>query len=197
VIVITRVALHLCAVATAIARRSVALALLLALSGCAAAVRPDAPPPTTGNTKPIFVLNHGWHSGLAIHESDIPPGLLPEANDFSNAENLEVGWGDWDYYQAPNAGVGLATRAALFSRASTLHVVGFRGAAKDYFPEAQIFELSVSEDGFRRLIQFISDTFIRESDENPRPGFYPDSRFYPAREVLHLQELQHVGGRDA
>ncbi|HEY1370997.1 MAG TPA: DUF2459 domain-containing protein [Candidatus Binatia bacterium] len=121
-----------------------------------------------------------------MRRADIPPGLLREAADFPSAESLEFGWGDWDYYQATDAGPGLATRAAFFSRASALHVVGFNGAARDYFPDSEVYELTVSEEGFRNLIRFISDTFMRESGEKPRPGLYPDSRFYPARGRFHL-----------
>ncbi|HEY1268997.1 MAG TPA: DUF2459 domain-containing protein [Candidatus Binatia bacterium] len=175
------------AAAKNIARRAVALALLLCLFACTTIAQPDTPPVPAGTEKSVFFLNHnGWHSGLAFRRADIPPNLLPEAVDFPSAESLEFGWGDWDFYQASHAGPGLATRVAFFSRGSTLHVVGFNGAARDYFTEAEVYELTVSGEGFRNLIQFISDTFMRESGEKPRPGLYPDSQFYPARGRFHL-----------
>lgn len=163
--------------------------LFVFLSSCATASERLALPAPGETGKRIFVLNHGWHTGIAIKKADIPRGLLPETEDFPGAESLEIGWGDWDYYQSPDPGAGLATKAAFFSGGSILHVIGFSGAVEDYFRGVEIFELTVSEEGFRRLSRFVSDAFLRpesEPREKPRRGFYPNSRFYPARGKFHL-----------
>ncbi|MGH7835165.1 MAG: DUF2459 domain-containing protein [Candidatus Binatia bacterium] len=165
------------------------LTAFLLVSCCAAAVE-DVPLSAQGETgKRIFVVNHGWHSGIVIKKAEIPGGLLPEAADFPGAESLEIGWGDWDYYQAPDPGVASAIKAAFFSSRSVVHVGGFSGAVEDYFRGAEVFALTVSEEGFRRLNQFVSDSFLRSESqplEKPRDGLYPNSRFYPARGKFHL-----------
>ena len=61
-------------------------------------------------TRSVFVVNHGWHSGIVIKKGDILEGVLPEVRDFPDAEYLEIGWGDRDYYQVPDPGLGLALK---------------------------------------------------------------------------------------
>jgi uncharacterized protein (TIGR02117 family) len=157
------------------------------LSGCAAAVEQPLAQPAAGETgKRVFVVNYGWHTGIAVSKADIPHGLLPEAEDLPGA-SLEIGWGDRDFYQSPDAGIGLAIKAAFFSGGSVVHLTAFDGAVGDYFRGAEIYELTVSADGYLRLIQFVSESFLRsEGPEASWPGLYPNSRFYPARGKFHL-----------
>jgi uncharacterized protein (TIGR02117 family) len=157
------------------------------LSGCAAAVEQPFARPAPGEAgKRVFVVNYGWHTGIAISKADIPHGLLPEAEDLPGA-TLEIGWGDRDFYQTPDAGIGFAIKAAFFSGGSVVHVTAFDGAVGNYFRGAEILELKVSADGYLRLIQFVSDSFLRpETPEESRQGLFPNSRFYPARGKFHL-----------
>jgi len=135
------------------------------------------------NVRTVFVVHDAWHSAIVVKKADIPAGVLPEIKDFPSAEYLEFSWGDRDYFPAPDGGLGLALKAAFWSSGSVLHVVGFRDTMKDTFPSAEIIELVLSDDGFRRLIKFISDTFSRPhppTPAEPRPGLFPNGRFYSA-----------------
>jgi uncharacterized protein (TIGR02117 family) len=168
-------------------RSAVLLFLLLA---CASA-GPIADPQShreRGKARRVFVVNHGWHSAIVIGKADIPEGLLPEIGDFPDADYLEIGWGDRDYYQAPDPGLGSALKAAFWSSGSVLHVAAFKGSVENYFPQSEIVEIALSDEAFRQLVQFISDTFLR-SDSAPvetRSGLYGNSRFYAARGRFHL-----------
>ena len=157
------------------------------LSGCAAAVEQPFARPAAGEAgKRVFVVNYGWHTGIAISKADIPHGLLPEAEDLPG-ETLEIGWGDRDFYQAPEAGIGLAIKAVFFSDGSVVHVTAFDGAVENHFRGAEIYGLTLSAEGYQRLTQFVSDSFLRpDSPKASRQGLYPNSRFYPAREKFHL-----------
>ena len=115
--------------------------------------------------------------------ADISAAILPEMKDFPSAEYLEFSWGDEDYFPAPNGGVGLVLKAAFWSSGSVLHVVGFRDTVEKTFPGAEIIEVVLSEEGFQGLIKFISDTFSRPyppTPAEPRPGLFPNGRFYSA-----------------
>jgi uncharacterized protein (TIGR02117 family) len=165
--------------------------LIILLLACACA-RPFAELPSSeagGKTKSIFVVNYGWHSALVIKKTDISEGVMPEVKDFSDAEYLEVGWGDWDYYQASDPGLRLALKAAFWSSRSVLHVAGFKGAVENYFRGSETVEIVLGEKAHHRLIQFLSDTFSRPAGAAPletRPGLYANSRFYPATGKFHL-----------
>jgi uncharacterized protein (TIGR02117 family) len=158
--------------------------------GCATFVEQPFARPASGETgKRIFVVNHGWHTGIVLKKADIAPGLLPEAKDLPTGDSLEIGWGDRDFYQTPDAGVGLAIKAAFFSSGSVVHVAAFSGPVEDYFSSAEIYQLTLADEGYRRLTLFVSDSFLRPESptrEEPRHGLYPNSRFYPARGKFHL-----------
>ena len=168
--------------------RSVAFAIMLlaaAMLGCAAAAPSQASPPD----RTIYVVSHGWHTGIVIRRGDIPAALWPEIADFPNAEYLEVGWGDRDYYIAPGFDLWLATKALLWPTASVLHVVGFSGSVPDNFPLSEIVELRVSPEKLEPLLRLIHDSHARASDAVVAPiarGLYGDGRFYPSREQFHL-----------
>ena len=168
------------------AASGVLLVLVIAtILGCAAP--PRAEPSSSDRT--IYVVSHGWHTGLVIRRSDIPAGLWPESADFPQAEYLEVGWGDRDFYMARDFDLLLATKAARGSTSSVLHVVGISGALAEYFPSSEIVELRVSTQSLRPLVQLIDDSHAREgggSVASIGPGLYGDSRFYPSRERFHL-----------
>ena len=129
-------------------------------------------------------MHDRWHAGIVVKKSDVPLALLPEVRDFPGAEYLEFSWGDRDYFPAPDSGIGVALKAAFWSSGSVLHVVGFNGAARNYYPAAEVLQIDLSEQNFQLLIKFISDTFSRPPDA--RPGLSPNARFYAAEGKFSL-----------
>jgi len=156
----------------------------LVLLACAASVRePQRPPENTAHFT-VFLIGHGWHSGLAIRRSDISPGLWPESADFPEAQFLEVGWGDWDFYQASDFNLWLMVKAGLWSTASVLYVAGLRYPVGEYYPCSDVIELAMSKPHFERLLGYIHNTFARGVSGRVFPlstGKPQIGRFYPAR----------------
>ncbi len=137
----------------------------------------------------IYVVNHGWHTGLVVKRADIPLGLVPEAADFTDADYLELGWGDWDFYQADAPGLWLTLKAAFWPTASVLHVVGVQGAVTGWFAGYEIVRLPLARNHAVRLAGFIHRSFARNGAWKARPigpGYGRDSHFYPARGKFHL-----------
>ena len=179
--------------------------ILLALGACAAPLPGPAEPQGGGPRVAVYLVAHDKHSGIVIRRADIPVGLWPEIRDFPHAEYLEVGWGDRDYYYGRNQGLGGALRAAFGSNnPSVLHVAGVRGTLTENFPASEIIEVTLSRDGFDRLIRYIHDAYDRAGAPAVAPlgpGLYGDSRFYPERESFNLFRTCNVwtarGLRDA
>jgi uncharacterized protein (TIGR02117 family) len=163
------------------------VALLLA-SGCAPPLT-ELQPGAQENDRKIFVVNYGWHTSIVIKKADIHSSALPELRDFPDAEYVDIGWGDWDYYQAPDPGLGLALKAAFWSSRSVLHVIGFKDAVENYFSGSEIVRITLSDEAFRMLVEFVSAAFVRPDGVGPAPGLHglaPNSRFYPATGRFHL-----------
>jgi uncharacterized protein (TIGR02117 family) len=172
-----------------VASFSVLLVALLLASGCAPPLTELQLGAQAENAKNIFVVNYGWHTSIVIKKGDIHSSALPELRDFPDAEYMDVGWGDWDYYQAPDPGPRLALKAAFWSSRSVLHVIGFKGAVESYFTGSEIVRITLSDEAFRMLIEFISAAFLRPDGAGPAPGLRglaPNSRFYPATGRFHL-----------
>jgi uncharacterized protein (TIGR02117 family) len=129
-------------------------------------------------------VDHGWHTGLVVRVADLPGDLWPERADFPGARFLEVAWGDRDFYVAPRGTSGLAMRAALVSRGSVLHVVGFREPVSVAFPAREVIAVTLSRRGFAELARFVDATHDRGGASRGArlaPGLYGDGGFYPAR----------------
>jgi len=167
----------------------------VACCACAATVKDLFPPGDNAPTSPIYLVSHGWHVGMVLRRADIPAGLWPENVDFPYAEFLEVGWGDKQYYQDPDAHFGITLRAALWPTASVLHIVGFKGAVTAYYSSGEIIEIKLSEPGFELLSRYIAASFARDESGQAQPlgrGLYGNSRFYLSRESYHLLNTCNV-----
>ncbi len=161
--------------------------MLVVLSAC---VTPAGPAPTSesGPVIAVYLVAHDGHTGIALPRAEIPAGLWPESREFPQAEYLEVGWGNRDYYFGGNQGL-LGTLSAVFPSPSVLHVAGFQGSPARFFRANEIVELAVPPDGFEGLVRYIHDAHERVGALPAAPlgpGLYGDSRFYPAWESFHL-----------
>jgi len=159
------------------------------LSACLGPVKSLYPPDIGTQIKYVYVISHGWHTGIAIRTRDISRGIWPQSQEFAAVEYIEAGWGDWDYYQAPKATSGLTLKAALLPTRSVIHLVGFNNPPSEYFSESTVIEIALSEKGFARLSEFIAGEYSDAASINdtaPRQDLYPISRFYPARGVFHV-----------
>ena len=160
-----------------------------AAAGCAKSIEGLYPPAPAELVQPIYVINHGWHTGIAVRRAGIPEGVWPEHADLADSEYLEVGWGNREFYMAPEGTPGLALKAALWPTPSVLHVAGFDGPVPQFFRQREIVEILVSARGFQRLAAFIGDAYAKDGAGRTMvlgQGQYANSRFYAAREKYSL-----------
>lgn len=165
---------------------SVALVVPVAVllgAACLGPVR-DLYPPRSGEVPvTVFVVGHGWHTGVVVRRDDIPTEAWPESERFPAARFLEVGWGDRAFYESPDAGVSLALKAAFASESSVLHVAGFDRPPAESFSRAEIIAIELSARGMESMAGFISRAYARDAAGEPielGPGLYRGSRFYAA-----------------
>lgn len=168
---------------------------LLLLSACAGPKSGLFPPRPGDSTKPVYIINNGWHASFVVKRQDIPIEVWPESNDFPEATYLEVGWGDKDYYMTPGFNLWYAFKALFWPTASVLHIVGFSDPIGVFFPESEIIEIPLSFSGFERLCDTIHDSYAKDENGRPvpvGPGLYGNSLFYLSREKYHLFKTSNV-----
>src|SRR5262247_1442707 len=143
--------------------------VLLSGAGCATPGPPLYPVSAQEEPRYIYVVRHEWHTGLVVKYDDIELHLWPEKNDFPEALYLEVGWGDRDFYQTPQPGLGSLLQAALKSPASVLFVIEVPTTVTRYFPYADILEIPLSRRGLEELVRFIHATYKRDASGQTIP----------------------------
>jgi uncharacterized protein (TIGR02117 family) len=165
-----------------------ALFLLSLLSGCSRPIKNLYPPPQSPQNKRVTVVNHGWHSGIILSRADAAEGLRV-FKEFEEARYLEIGWGDEAYYQADVVTSKMTLQAALWPTDSVVQVVSIPTEPADYFSGEKSIGLELSEEGFRKLLEFVDGTFALDGNGGPIPlgkGLYGKSRFYKARGTFHF-----------
>jgi len=158
------------------------------LFACASPPNNLFPPGPNEPSRTIYLVSHGWHAGIVVKRTDIPAGIWPQHHEFPEAEYLELGWGDKDYYMTPKPGLGITLKAGLLPTASVLHVVGFRGPVTRYFPRSEVIRIDLTEAGFQRLCRYLENSYARDEtglSQPLGPSLYGAGQFYLSRETYH------------
>ena len=160
-------------------------------------------PPGPGEPRiEIFVVSHGYHSGLVLPRETVAEAaslrghvaLGAMAQRFSNYRLLEIGWGDEGFYRhVPNVAsltFGLAVRALLMpGNPSVVHVVGLPGHPREVFRRADIVRVELSRGGFARMLDALEASFGKQGAavaEPLGPGLYGPSLFYRGVDAFHV-----------
>lgn len=168
---------------------------LLAVWGLLLAARCHLPRQTTrpqadqDRTSALYVVQHGWHAGIAVRRSDLPDGAWPVLDAFPDARYLEVGWGEARYYPGESRGVWGAVRAGGWPTASVLHVVPIPAAVPDAFPQNKIVRVPVGADGLAAVTAYVAASFEPVEADTAAAlseGLYPGSRFYASSLSYHV-----------
>lgn len=184
---------------------AIALAILVLAGATARPSNPDLWPPKPGEpATEIFVVSHGYHSGIALStgqvaavarkNGDLALSLLAER--FGGYPFIEIGWGEQDFYASvPTVGdlqFGLAARA-LFrpDNKSVLHVVGLPDTPRAVFRSSDIVRVAVSEAGYARMLSALNATFALSDGAKGHlqvlgRGLYGPSLFFRADRAFHM-----------
>jgi uncharacterized protein (TIGR02117 family) len=177
--------------------------LLIATVLTARSADPALWPPAPGApTIEIHVVNHGYHTGIAVLRTAAAgvarerglSALLAVTERFADYRWLEIGWGEENFYRAvPDVAsltVGLAARALFHpGNVSVMHVVGLSRHPRASFPHSDIVPIGLSEAGFARLAERLDASLARTgpdgAPEDLGPGLYGPSRFFRAVETFY------------
>ena len=131
----------------------------------------------------VYVVNHGWHTGIILPLRDFDPQRTLGTAYFNNRNWIEIGWGDAAFYQARGDDVWLGIRALLTPTDAVMHVHGFLSPPMENFRHSEVLRVALSETGYRRLIARLKANFDRDPDGRAVPvkgGLYGVSYFYKA-----------------
>jgi uncharacterized protein (TIGR02117 family) len=165
------------------------LSLLTGCSTLPKAIKPSLQINPIRNLQEIYIVNHGWHTGLIIN-ADSLNNLIPSLKDrFDTTAFYEIGWGDTQFYLAREISSGMTLRAIFWPTETVLHIVGLSKEPHLSFRSSRIKRISIEYHNFKNLLQFIENSFLKNSDMgiiHIKRGLYGNSRFYEARGSYHL-----------
>lgn len=145
--------------------------------------------PGEASCKTVVIVHNSWHAAIVLHRDDLSVDVLPELGDFPDAKFVEFSWGDQDYFPDPNSGVWAALRAGFWSAGSVMHMVGFQPSVREFYRNAEIFELRLNSTAHGKLLRYIAQSFARPvtgGQARARPGLFAYSRFYPATQKFSV-----------
>jgi uncharacterized protein (TIGR02117 family) len=158
-------------------------------AGCTAPPVPPSLSAPTGPAKDVWVVQHSWHSRIAVRVADVDPAVWPESRDVGDVGYLEAGWGDRDFYPKEHPSVWDAIDPVIRATDAALHVGGLdRSPAEFFAPGTPVVQLRVSDTGFAQLTRFVHDHYVRDSAGRPQRiqrGHYEHSWFYLATGRYH------------
>ena len=184
------------------------LIVLLLLSAVVLATLSSADPalyPPKGERVPVYVVDHGYHTGLILSLTDLRRAAVEIgrtdqtvaarlrwlASRFPEADWIELGWGDRAFYQrtrtVQDIQIGLAARALFVPTDAILQVVpGWNDPALG-FPYSDSVALQLSIEGLSRLAHRLAETVPDPlPDHAIGPSLYGQGAFFPARLDYHL-----------
>ena len=137
----------------------------------------------------IYIVGHGWHTGWVIPAKEIYQQIPALQDRFGNADYIEIGWGDLEFYQAKDITVELILQAILWPTETVVHAVAVDGDVHTYFSRNEVVRLCVNEQELSSLLQFVSNSFARDNAGQVQPmqrGIYGNSQFYQGQGKYHL-----------
>jgi hypothetical protein len=157
---------------------------LFVVAGCAGPIKSLYPPRAGETPRSIYVIHHGsLHTGVAVKQSDIPPGVWPTHKDYEKFKYLEVGWGEDDGYRKPLT-AAIAIKALAGSRRTVLLADGFSAVGeKVRSPRFTVIKVDLSDRGFARLCGHIEQTYALDDAGRPirlEKGWYRARGTYSA-----------------
>jgi uncharacterized protein (TIGR02117 family) len=183
---------------------ALALAVIVLAGATARPADPALWPPKPGEpATEIFVVSHGYHSGIAVSTAQLAAAaqrsgdvaLILIAEQFGSYPFIEVGWGEERFYASvptpASLSLGIVVRA-LFQpgNRSVLHVVGLPDHPRKVFASADMVRVPLSERGFGRMLSAL-DTSVAMGGDPPTlqvlgRGLYGPSLFFRANGAFHI-----------
>lgn len=139
----------------------------------------------------IYVVQRGWHTGIAVAVADWPNRDWSLLKEFPEAEYLEFGWGDERFYQAERNTPWLGTRAVLWPTSSVIHVIAFDAPLGDMQANA-VEVVQVSRSGLQQLTRSIEGEFagVRPTEAGPQTRLAPSpNRFYTGKRSFYFPRM--------
>lgn len=135
----------------------------------------------------VFVIQQELHTGIVFRKASVNPAIWPDIEEFKNFKWIDVGWGDLDFYQAPDNNAFLALKAIAVPTSSVLRVDGFQISPEAYYGNYPKLKFCFTREQFDRICLAIYQTYFRDNEGKViETGSSYGLKFYKANGKYHL-----------
>lgn len=137
----------------------------------------------------IYVVSHGWHTGVVILNENLGDDLKFLNDHFGISPYYEIGWGDKGFYEAEEITFKLTLQALFIPTPSVLHIVAVPSDPEKYFSGSEVIKIPISKEAHAILNQNIYKTFEREPSGDfikTKRGLYGKSFFFVAKGSYYI-----------
>ena len=143
------------------------------------------------NVNTIYIAKTDWHVGIILKVDKQLISKIDAVNDFKYYENVDIGWGDAEFYQSSDDfDLLLAAKAILFPTPSVIRIQGYSIPIDQIFKYRDYaFELELNNLQYLRLCSFIAESFKRDSANaliNTLQKYNGVVKFYSSIHKYHL-----------
>lgn len=132
------------------------------LTGCSSL--PDTEKiPTANVSQQIYFIYREWHTSILLPADAVRAHSKMMVEEATGQQFVRVGWGDGDYFTGKSKTFGSATKALFISRYSALQVLTYTQPPFDEIPAETRVPLAITEQGLRRLIRYLDNSFVRDN----------------------------------
>lgn len=165
------------------------MTLILIFAGCGTSIRWRHLPETKNDEKRLFVVSHGWHTGIIVSGNDLGHALSFLKKEMGHSPFYELGWGDRGFYQAKKITAKIAVQSILWPTRSVMHVAAVPQDPALYFSNSTLIEINTSSRGLGRLIEKMASSFKKGKNGKViklQKGIYGRSFFFEGVGTYHM-----------
>ena len=123
---------------------------------------------TVDSLKTIYLIKQRWHTAVVFNKVDVDSFIFPVIKFFPNANLIDIGWGDEEFYQHPDFNLELAFNALFLSTPSALRVEGIHLSLQEYFDISEVVvQLKIKDEQLNILLDYINKTIFRDEKNEP------------------------------
>lgn len=142
------------------------LVIVVVCAGCASPIAGLFPPSPDQAVEDVYVIRHGRHVGIILPTAPVQKSSWPEVA-VVGTPYVELGWAD-RYYNLSDDPEWLRIGVALcLPTRSILKVVPVTEHPTNAYTGNGLVVVRVSEEGFQRVSEFVSETYARDPNGNP------------------------------
>lgn len=136
-------------------------------------------------TNSIYVSSLSWHTGIVVPAASFPDTIWREGHHYGDAQYLEIGWGDADYFTHEGFNLWYALKAVFWPTPSVIQIKPINRKVENYYTNTDVAKIDVDDEQLQRLVNFLVEELQLDEDGKVIPvtegtgnTFYKSSSSY-------------------